>query len=58
MNPNKADFSTEHTSHRILRLEIEAKVGMKELLARHTFSATVVETLGEEMETKETSDTD
>lgn len=57
VNPNQADFPTEHTSYRILRLEIEVEVGMKELLAMHSFCATVVENLGEEM-IKETSDTD
>lgn len=51
VNPNQADLPTEHISHRILRLEIEVEVGMKELLAMHTFPATVVENLGEEMET-------
>lgn len=51
MNPNQADLPTEHTSHRILRLEIVVEVGKKEHLVMHTFSATVVENLGEEMET-------
>lgn len=37
--------------HRILRFEIEVKFGMKELLAMHTFCATVLGNLGEEMET-------
>lgn len=51
MNPNQADSPTEHSSYRILRLEMEVKVGMKEILSMHTFSATVVESLGEDMET-------
>lgn len=37
--------------HRILRFETEVKFGMKEFLAMPTFSATVLENLGEEMET-------
>lgn len=51
MGTNWADPTMKHTSLGIIRLaEIHVKVGMEEFLTGHTFSATVMEKLGEEVE--------